>query len=276
MPQSIVIRDIVSPAEMRLVEDLQKVVWGIPAIEVVPVSQMVAAVHTGGVLVGAFAGDALAGFAYGFVAKEDEIIAHHSHMVGVRKEFRSQDLGFRLKAEQRQRVLGQGIKLMSWTFDPLQSPNAHFNFRKLGVIAKKYFIDFYGTEAGSFLHQNGTDRLWVTWELTSRRVTERMVKEAKSHTAVETLTLVECGDSHRPILQGLEIGSAVDHVAIEIPTDISSIESSDKLLAAEWRRTTREAFVAALTDGFFVEDFYRVDRFRSSVGIYHLKRLESI
>lgn len=275
MQQSIVIRDINSAREMRLVEELQKDVWGIPDIEVVPTSQFMAAIHAGGVLLGAFDGEVLAGFAYGFVAKEDGKIAHHSHMVGVQKKYRSLDLGFRLKAAQRERVLGQGIQLMSWTFDPLQSLNAYFNFAKLGVVARSYFVDFYGSEAASFLHQNGTDRLWVTWELTNDRVIERLRKEERSETAIPSSVLVEYGENGVPIEHDFDSGLAGDSALIEIPIEIASIEARDVQLAAKWRHATRKAFTSAIEKGFFVEDFCRSDRSRPSVGVYCLRKIST-
>src|SRR3954447_1807131 len=90
----VAIRDITSISEVKAVEELQKEVWGIPDIEVVPLSQMVAARSSGGVLIGAFYGDVLAGFAYGFVGLERGVTVHHSHMLAVRPEYRSHDLGF--------------------------------------------------------------------------------------------------------------------------------------------------------------------------------------
>src|SRR5688572_8341712 len=171
---SINIREVESVAEIRQVEELQRIVWGIPDIEVVPLSQLMAARSSGGVLLGAFDGELMAGFAYGFVGLEHGRTVHHSHMLAVRKEYRKHDLGFRLKAAQREYVLAQGIERMTWTFDPLQSLNAHFNFGKLGVVSNKYYINYYGEEAASFLHQNGTDRLWVTWLLKTERVIEKL------------------------------------------------------------------------------------------------------
>jgi predicted GNAT superfamily acetyltransferase len=55
---SIVIRDIDARSEVHAVEELQKDVWGIPDLEVVPLA--VAAVKTSGGAVGAFNGDELA------------------------------------------------------------------------------------------------------------------------------------------------------------------------------------------------------------------------
>lgn len=175
---TIIIRDIDGTAQMRAVEELQKDVWGIPDLDVVPVTQMVAAQAAGGTLVGEFDRETLVGFAYGFVSYEHGQVAHHSHMLAVRPAYRNFNLGYKLKLAQREHVLAQGINLMTWTFDPLQSLNAHFNFNKLGVIADRYLINFYGEDAPSFLHRNGTDRLWVTWLLTSRRVSELLDAEA--------------------------------------------------------------------------------------------------
>jgi len=117
--EAISIRDIDSVAELHVVEELQREVWGIPDIEVVPLSQLVAAKASGGVLVGAFDGEDLVGFAYGFVGYERGTVVHHSHMLAVKPAYRAHDLGFRLKAAQRERVMQQGIEVMTWTFDPL-------------------------------------------------------------------------------------------------------------------------------------------------------------
>ena len=170
---------------MRAVEELQREVWGVPDLDVVPLSQLVAAKAAGGVLLGAFDGEALVGFVYGFVGYEHGRAAHHSHMLAVRPAYRNFDLGRRLKLAQRERVLAQGIDLMTWTFDPLQSLNAYFNFNKLGVVSDRYFVNFYGEDAASFLHRNGTDRLWVTWLLASRRVSERIEGTAHAPEAEE-------------------------------------------------------------------------------------------
>ena len=97
-------------------------------------------------------------------------------MLAVTPSHRNLNLGYRLKLAQRDRALAQGIDRMTWTFDPLQSLNAHFNFAKLGVSAGTYKVNFYGEATSGFLLQigMGTDRLWVTWQLDSERVLERL------------------------------------------------------------------------------------------------------
>src|SRR6185436_4677524 len=123
----------------------------------------------GAILMGAFTGGRMVGFVFGFpgILNGETII--HSDMLGVRPEYRSQSLGYMLKLAQRDAALALGVKRITWTFDPLQSRNAHLNFGKLGVTADRYLINYYG-ETSSFLHQSGTDRLWVTWQLDRQRV----------------------------------------------------------------------------------------------------------
>ena len=268
---TIVIRDIDGGAEMRAVEDLQKEVWGIPDLDVVPLSHLVAAKEAGGVLLGAFDRETLVGFAYGFVSHEHGTVAHHSHMLAVKPAYRNLDLGRRLKLAQRERVLTQGINIMTWTFDPLQSLNAHFNFNKLGVVSDRYFVNFYGEEAASFLHRNGTDRLWVTWPLISRRVVGRLKGKVSTLELGNATPLVQLGADDAPRMSDTAEGLSHEQALIEIPADISALERRNAELAFEWREATRRAFTEAIAAGYLVEEFYRRNRGEQQLGFYLLR-----
>jgi predicted GNAT superfamily acetyltransferase len=230
---TVTIQPIDDVAKMRAVEELQKEVWGIPDIEVVPLTQLVAAKEAGGTLIGAFDGETLVGFVYGFPSFEYGQAAHHSHMLAVRQAYRNLDLGRKLKLAQREQVMAHGIAVMTWTFDPLQSLNAHFNFTKLGVVADRYLPDFYGAEAASFLHQTGTDRLWVSWWLTSDHVKKTI-----------------SGDS-------VPGSFAPDDLSIEIPGDINLLQQQQPREALRWREETRAAFTEAIREGYKVVGFIR-------------------
>src|SRR5439155_257884 len=112
-------------------------------------------------------------------------------MLAVRQGYRDSDLGYKLKLAQQERALALRIREITWTFDPLQSKNAHLNFDKLGVVSSSYKVDFYGPETSSVLHRNSTDRLWVRWPLASRRVQDRLQrKEHRTHALEALATLV--------------------------------------------------------------------------------------
>ena len=273
METSIEIRPITSIAEMREVEELQKEVWGIPDIEVVPISQMAAAGAAGGCLLGAFEDKNLVGFAYGFVSYEKGQMAHHSHMLAVKPEYRNYKLGEKLKRAQRKFVLRQGISLMSWTFDPLQSLNAYFNFSKLRVVSDQYFVNFYGDDAPSFLHQTGTDRLWVTWDLTKDEK-DKQVDEINFDENFGQLTpLVKVGIDEFPLISDLDEGLRAEQALIEIPVSINDLAKRNVDLAKKWRESTRRAFAEAISAGFLVKNFYRINRGGQKFGVYLLNRL---
>lgn len=242
MSSEISIRQIESFSELRAVEELQKEVWGVPDLDVVPLTHLIAAKAAGGVLLGAFDDQTLVGFVYGFVAEEDGEMAHHSHMLAVKHAYRNFNLGYKLKLAQREEVLAQGMNLITWTFDPLQSLNAYFNFTKLGVISDRYVINFYGEEAASFLHQTGTDRFWVKWLLTSDRVVERL-------------------NSAKPVLE-----NPSDKLLVEIPDNINVLVEESPQVAYEWRVRTRRQFTEAIEAGYVVRDFYR----EAGRGVYIL------
>jgi predicted GNAT superfamily acetyltransferase len=269
---SLIIRDVYGQMEICAVEELQKEVWGIPDLDVVPTTQLVAAKAAGGVLVGAFDGETLVGFAYGFPGYEHRRVTHHSHMLAVKPSYRNFDLGLKLKLEQRDRVLAQGIETMTWTFDPLQSLNAYFNFSKLGVISDRYFINFYGETTASFLHGNGTDRLWVTWNLVSRHVAERLDKTVSMPDFATIKPLVEIGEDTAPRHCELNKDLSPELIAIEIPANINALERQDRELAVEWREATRRAFTESIAAGYVVENFYRLTRGERELGTYLLSR----
>ncbi len=252
----IVIRDLETIEDLRKMGPVEKEVWGLDDRDVAPMTLLIAAKEAGSVFLGAFDGQAMVGFAFGFPSIERGHIGIHSHMLAVLPQYRDFNLGYRLKSAQRERTLQNGINEMSWTFDPLQSRNAHFNFAKLGVVSNSYKVDLYGSDSSSVLHQNGTDRLWLTWALDSKRVKERLAgKTIDSPPTVPSLVRrmqngeVERDDLARAIQQGVAF--------IEIPPDILDIEQHDIKLARDWRSATRWAFTELLKSGFFVRDFVR-------------------
>jgi predicted GNAT superfamily acetyltransferase len=253
--ETIVIRDIEQLSEMHEVEQLQKTVWGVNDLDVLPALAILPLKEVGAILIGAFDKDRMVGFVLGFPGLSNGRIIIHSDMLGVLPEYRSLSLGLLLKLAQRERALASGIETITWTFDPLRAVNANLNFSRLGVTADRYEVDFYGATS-SFLHQFGTDRLWVTWALNSQRTLDR-ISDPRSKRVPElvfqnTNVLVHCANETRPILNELVIG---EPASIEIPANIDDVLKQDAQLARDWRMATREAFTNALAAGYIVDDF---------------------
>jgi predicted GNAT superfamily acetyltransferase len=277
----VVIRDLESLDDFRKAEGLEREVWGLSDIDVTPPTLSVALKAAGNIWIGAFQGTELVGFAMGFLGTEHGTLIVHSHMLAVRESHRNSDLGYKLKLAQRDRALtlrvnDLRIAEMTWTFDPLQSRNAHLNFAKLGVVSDSYKIDFYGPETSSVLHRNSTDRLWVRWPLASRRVQDRLQGKDKRAEFLDALSrlipLVRFNGDGNPVRTDLPAALARQRIAIEIPGDIDSVQQRDSGLAREWRLATRWAFTEALNSGFFVAEFCRTIRGNQGPSAYLLEK----
>jgi predicted GNAT superfamily acetyltransferase len=256
---------------MKALEKLQKEVWGWDDLDTMPLMNFIVTKEVGGVLIGAFDGETPVGFVFGFVGCHQGQIVFHSHMLAVLPSFRDHGIGHKLKLAQREHALAKGFTCITWTFDPLQSTNAYLNFAKLGVIAKVYKINFYGEKTSSALHRYiGTDRLWVSWFLESKRVIRRLECESAVEAELEKhVTLVKIapdGWPQRPAVNSLD----EDHVLIDVPADIGLLQQQNPELAIAWRNATRSAFTEALGAGYIVEEFYRVDRQGQLAGCYLL------
>lgn len=264
---AITIRNVKELSELRAVEELQKQIWGCSDLEVLPSLALIPIIEVGGVLLGAFDQSELVGFVLGFPGIEEGRLILHSDMLAVKPEYRSHGLGYRLKLAQREKALEKGIDTITWTFDPLQSLNAHLNFGRLGVISNRYRVNYYG-QTSSFLHRTGTDRLWVTWLLNSERVRKKLEGRAPTKLAKDiegAATVLAVSDNGEPVLKR-ETGT--DSVVLEIPGNMNELMSKDSELAIRWREASRQAFLSVLDVGYTMVDFYRSERDSRPVGCY--------
>ncbi|MDP9159637.1 MAG: hypothetical protein M3O09_05340 [Acidobacteriota bacterium] len=262
-----IIRNLQTLDDLKKVAAVEREVWGLSDADVFPLTATIASKAAGHMWIGAFDGDELAGFAYAFPSVEQGNLKLHSHMLAVREPYRDQDLGYELKLAQRERALKDFpvadfcIKDITWTFDPLQSRNAHFNFCKLGVVSESYRINFYGPETSSALHRNGTDRLWVRWRIAGQRVEERLkdpsIRKANHACPSYLEPLVSFGEDGRAKRADLATALSERQITIQIPNNISTLEMENTDAARDWRAATRWAFSESLAAGFFVAEFFR-------------------
>lgn len=165
------IRQLSTLDEFRTALELQKTIWGFDDLDLLPLRFFVVASRVGGQVLGAFDDDRMIGFCLGIPGiKPGNVPYLHSHMMGVLSEYRNAGVGRRLKLRQREDALARGIKLIEWTFDPLELKNAFFNIERLGAIVRRYVVNIYGI-TGSPLHGGlPTDRCYAEWWIDSPRV----------------------------------------------------------------------------------------------------------
>jgi predicted GNAT superfamily acetyltransferase len=182
MSEGIVVRKCDSLEEFRLCVELQRQIWREEDLEVEPATMFVVASQTGGQVLGAFDRDKLIGYTLSVVGLRDGAVYLHSHMTGVHADYRNRGVGRMLKLFQRDEALGRGIRLVVWTFDPLEIRNGHFNLNRLGAICRRYNPNLYGITTSPLHSGLPTDRLVAEWHLDSARVVASLAELTKEPT----------------------------------------------------------------------------------------------
>jgi predicted GNAT superfamily acetyltransferase len=281
------IRVLETPSDMSDVEVLQRQVWPGSETDIVPAHLLIAAVHNGGLVLGAFVDERPVGFVFGFSGLESTPDGprpkHCSHMAGVHPDFRNRGLGFALKRAQWQMVRHQGLDHITWTYDPLLSRNAHLNIARLGAVCSTYRRSEYGEMRDGLNAGLPSDRFQVDWWLNTHRVERRLGKRARPTLTLSHLTRVGI----RPLyeLRRAENGmpSPPEHVpalqeqllAVDIPSDFRRLQEWDLALARDWRFFARELFETAFAHGYIVTDFAFDERGAAPRSLYVLTDGES-
>jgi predicted GNAT superfamily acetyltransferase len=263
---SIKIRPIQTHQEYRAVEQLQRDAWGLQEVEIVPDHLLITVHKNGGLVLGAFdslegvEGEQLVGFIFGFPGLSPSgRLKHCSHMNGVKPSHQNQNLGYRLKLAQRDHVLAQGIELITWTFDPLESRNAALNFRKLGATCQTCLPDVYGSMRDALNVALPSDRFQVDWYIASAHVADRLSggQDSPSLSALRAEGILPANpplpdDPPRPAETTRPIQGK--RTLIQIPAQFQALKAADMDLARAWRLHTRALFQAAFGAGYVVTD----------------------
>ena len=232
------IRHLTTYDEYRLIGDIQKETWGDDPVEFLSPALLSITHKIGGIIAAAFSmeGEPV-GFVYGLPGKMHEKDFHWSHMLAVVPTWRGRGIGRELKLFQKNFVLGQGIRYIKWTYDPLESVNANLNVARLGAMPVEYVRDLYGDGRFSKLSTLiGTDRLIVTWFLL----------EEDKHVHLNAFEPPPpIGEIHQVISEDVSFITDVNDakaVRIRIPASIQQLKAQDPDTALAWRTATRLAF----------------------------------
>ncbi len=261
------IKLIETPEEMTSIEALQREVWPGSETDVVPAHVLIAAIHNGGLVLGAYIGDDLVGFVFGFPGLESipdgPRAKHCSHMMGILPGHRDSGIGFALKRAQWQMVRHQGLDHITWTYDPLLSRNARLNITKLGAVCNTYRRAEYGDMRDGLNAGLPSDRFQVDWWINTRRVERRLSKRARKPLKLDDFSKADLQPLYTSLASTGDLTRPPEHfsplegrlVLAEIPSDFNAIKADDFSLAREWRLFTRDVFESAFSAGYIVTDF---------------------
>lgn len=225
--------------------DLQKKVWGYTQFEDIAAQPMlmISDRFGGNVLIAEDSAGVPIGFAFAMPGwKAGKRLFWWSHMTGVLLEHRGKDIGLALKLRQRDEAIAAGIDLIEWTFDPLQSLNAHFNLNKLGVVVREYEDNVYGNSSSALHRGLPTDRFVAEWHLKESRPE---VVDAKGASRI-----LEGGNPPNLALED-------DALLMEIPVDLEALKKTDPEATLRWQTHLRAASHHYFERGYAVTGFSR-------------------
>jgi chorismate synthase len=233
-------------------------------MEVVPVHMLRALIEEGGLVMNAYdtSGRPI-GTSFAFLAKHAGKLILYSQITGVVPEFQGKGVGLALKLEQRRYAIKQGLDLVCWTFDPMQSVNNWFNLTKLGAVARTYYVNYYGNMRDELNRGLESDRFLAEWWVKSRRV-RRIVKSGSALTqeslrnhAIVNPTIERDGVRLPPRQSDLEATERI--ILIEIPHRYEDFRKLDSSVLQQWRAETRRLYThyfkrSYIATGSFVDN----------------------
>lgn len=241
----IAIKELTTLSEMQQVQLLEEKVWNSPPV---PTHQTYTAIKHGGIMVGAYDEEQLIGFSYGFAAFKNGKTYLCSHMLGIDDNYRSQQIGERLKFTQRKIAIERGYDLMVWTFDPLETRNGYLNLTKLNGICDTYVENCYGEMQDDFNKGLPSDRFEVHWHLTSNYVTEQQKPLIDNPQALGFIQFDQDGFPDLKIEYFVELNEA--SYRLPVPKEFQQLKSASQECALRWRLITRTLFQQLFAAGY--------------------------
>lgn len=271
--EGIQIRPLTTFAEMDDAVALQRQIWNDPTTVIYP-HMLMSLVRSGGLLLGALKDGQLIGFTLSYLGIESPEAERPamanlkmvSQRMAVLPDYRGIGVGYALKLAQRDYAVKQGIRLITWTFDPLNSRNAYLNIRKLGCTIQHYERNYYGTRPSPLVSLDQSDRLVADWRVTNARVEQRLhgrrgqltIDQYLSADTVKIVNPSSAGPDGLP-RPGIPKPTGGLLALAEIPANFDEVLRADEGLAREWRAHSRQVLMQAFQANYIITDFLHVD-----------------
>ena len=271
--QSFSVRSLTRTDELLGVLHLQNLVYMDEDAYKTQLYTLIEIMRNGGVVLGAFDGDMLIGFLVAFLGTEIKDPSRPAmanlkmilSRLGVHPDYRNVTVATRLMRRLREIATKQGIRLITYGINPLDSRSVYLSIGKLGAIAKTFVPDFYGTEDIDGNDIGSTDQLIAEWWLTQNRVDERL------HGSRPTLKLEQYLEAETPLLNPtvlkddqvypydvpIEVIKGRQLLLLEIPRSYQILLRGDRSVLLTWKQHVRDGLQTLMQAGYVVTDALR-------------------
>jgi predicted GNAT superfamily acetyltransferase len=236
-------------AEAAASRQMQRQVWGADEATLYPADLHSAEFGAGTSLVARVDGKP-AGFLFGFYRFDGSALPAdwsqrfggafrlESQTLAVLPEHRGLRIANLLKKFQADRAFGEGIRIVNWTSDPLQYPNAALNFGLLRAVSFEFLPDMYAFR--NELNRVNASRLALTWLVGAERVRETPLIGARAN-VLDLRRHPEIDRVNDGTLR-IDFDSRAPVIAIEIPENWTLLQQLDLDSAQHWRAVTDRLF----------------------------------
>lgn len=270
----VIIRSLHTVPELEEVRQLGARIWG--ENDSIPTHQTLTACKNGGLVLGAYIGEELVGFQYSFAGYDGERVYLCSHELGIDAAYRSKKIGERLKQAQREEALKKGYKLITWTYDPLESVNGYLNIAKLGGVCSQNIVNCYGEMEDLLNSGLPSDRFLVEWWIAEDKPAAPTAVSVDEMHAVHERSLLawRLNEDGLPVPQKRDDQPTLtgEPYYVPIPSGIQQLKEKNHELALAWRLHTRDVFMASFEQGYEVAGFVKNPDSAVPVHFYQLRR----
>jgi len=233
----------------------------------IPLSLLIAASRTGGILLGAYSGlGDMIGFTFSILGVRDGKPVQHCCLLATKTAYKNFDIGFKLQTALRKETLKRKIACITCMFDPMQPLLSYFFLGKLGFQAGAYEENLYGEVYSQIDRGLPADRMTAVWNLENDEVVKRLEAGPPRHDFRKELKRVPVINQLLESAPGLFVSSPIkmdckaDSILFEVPYNLPEIKNRDLGAAMEWQRNLRQVFHGYFNKGYTAVDFWAAEQ----------------
>ncbi len=276
-PTGFIVKPIEDKEDFRECENIQKTIYPLNEVGIVPGYLMEISARHGGITLGTYEQEKLIGFSYAFPAYSRKNGYYlFSDTMGLYPPYQKRSLGFAMKQEQCRIALEKGAKKIVWTYDPLLGQNANLNIRKLGGIVNRYDQEKYNEVSIDIGVTIPADRFYLQWQIHSERVKKRVFylevpkmryRKQLNFTSITKTNFIRKNITQYGIvkevsyreLDDIRLDLELPSLVIEIPYDYKNLRMEFPFVARDWRLKTRQVFNRYINEkGYRVYEFFQL------------------